>query len=76
MGVRGSSDQHAQTGQDPAVIPDQEWRRRERENLLAALKRSGGRIYGPGGAATLLGLKPSTLSSRMKALGIKMRDPQ
>jgi transcriptional regulator with GAF, ATPase, and Fis domain len=29
-----------------------------------------GRIYGPGGAAALLGLKPSTLQSRMKKLGI------
>jgi hypothetical protein len=28
-------------------------------------------VAGPGGAAALLGLKPSTLASRMKALGIR-----
>ncbi|MGN6106671.1 MAG: sigma 54-interacting transcriptional regulator [Kofleriaceae bacterium] len=52
------------------VIPEREWRRRERENLLLALQRTGGRIYGPRGAAALLGVKPSTLQSRLRALGI------
>jgi transcriptional regulator with GAF, ATPase, and Fis domain len=33
-----------------------------------------GRIYGAGGAAQLLGLKPSTLQSRMKKLGIARQD--
>ncbi len=54
------------------VIPEQEWRRRERENLVAALKRTMGRIYGPTGAAALLGIKPSTLQSRLRALGIAL----
>jgi transcriptional regulator with GAF, ATPase, and Fis domain len=35
------------------------------------LKRADWRIYGPGGAAELLGLKPTTLTSRMKAMKIK-----
>ena len=48
-----------------------EWKRRERQNLLAALQQAGGKIYGPGGAVELLGLKPTTLASRLKALGIK-----
>ena len=56
------------------VVPEQEWRRRERANLLAALKRAGGRIYGSAGAAELLGVKPSTLQSRLKALGIRTQD--
>jgi PAS domain S-box-containing protein len=43
----------------------------ERENILRALNSAGGRIYGGAGAATLLGMNPSTLRSRMKALGIK-----
>jgi transcriptional regulator with GAF, ATPase, and Fis domain len=42
----------------------------ERENIRRALAASAGRISGPGGAAERLGLKPSTLSSRIKALGI------
>ena len=35
-----------------------------------ALKLCGGRIYGPEGAARLLGLKPSTLQSKLKSLRI------
>jgi transcriptional regulator with GAF, ATPase, and Fis domain len=53
------------------IVPEREWRRRERENLLAALKRAEGRIYGRGGAAELLGVKPSTLQSRLRSLGIR-----
>jgi transcriptional regulator with GAF, ATPase, and Fis domain len=43
----------------------------ERGNLVRALEASDWRIAGEGGAASLLGLPASTLSSRMKALGIK-----
>ena len=42
----------------------------ERENIRRALEASGGKISGPDGAAVRLGLKASTLSSRMKVLGI------
>jgi PAS domain S-box-containing protein len=56
---------------EPEVIPDKEMSRRVRDNMLAALKRSGGRIYGPGGAAELLGIRPSTLTTRIKKLGLK-----
>jgi transcriptional regulator with GAF, ATPase, and Fis domain len=52
-------------------VPDHEWRRRERDNVIAALKHAGGRIYGPNGAAELLGVKPSTLQSRLRALGVR-----
>lgn len=45
----------------------------ERENLLAALKAANYRVYGAGGAAELLGAKPTTLASRIKALNIQMR---
>jgi transcriptional regulator with GAF, ATPase, and Fis domain len=43
----------------------------ERQNVIRALARSGGKIAGAGGAAELLGQNPNTLSSRMKALGVK-----
>ena len=60
---------------EPAeIVPEGEWRRRERANLVAPLKRAGGRIYGPGGAAELLGVKPSTLQSRLRARRIHARD--
>jgi transcriptional regulator with GAF, ATPase, and Fis domain len=53
------------------VVPENEWRRRERHNLRAALELADGRIYGPGGAAELLGVKPTTLLSRLDALGLR-----
>ena len=42
----------------------------ERDHISAALRASGGKVSGRGGAAELLGLKPSTLESRMKKLDI------
>jgi hypothetical protein len=39
--------------------------------IAAALEHSKGKIYGPGGAGELLGLKPSTLQSKMRKLGIE-----
>jgi transcriptional regulator with GAF, ATPase, and Fis domain len=45
----------------------------EREHIRTVLAHTGGRIYGRGGAAELLGLKPSTLQSRMKKLGVESR---
>jgi transcriptional regulator with GAF, ATPase, and Fis domain len=45
----------------------------ERSNLVAAMEATGWRIAGDGGAAQLLGMKPTTLSSRMKALGIERK---
>jgi transcriptional regulator with GAF, ATPase, and Fis domain len=50
---------------------EQEWQRLERENLLAALKASDGKIAGHNGAAALLGVNPNTLTSRLRALGLK-----
>jgi transcriptional regulator with GAF, ATPase, and Fis domain len=52
------------------LLTDAEVRRLERENIQQAIARAGGKIYGRGGAAGLLGLKPTTLAYRMKALGI------
>jgi transcriptional regulator with GAF, ATPase, and Fis domain len=42
----------------------------ERESIVAALASAGGRVAGTQGAVAPLGTKPSTLRSRMKALGI------
>ncbi|QEM11732.1 sigma-54 dependent transcriptional regulator [Mucilaginibacter rubeus] len=43
----------------------------EAEHILTVLKSCHGKVTGPGGAAEILGLPPSTLTSRMKKLGIK-----
>jgi transcriptional regulator with GAF, ATPase, and Fis domain len=52
------------------VRSEEEMRRHERENLMVALERTRGKIYGPDGAAAVLGLKPTTLSSRLRKLNI------
>jgi len=46
----------------------------ERPYILAALRAAGGKVSGRKGAAEMLGLKPSTLDSRMKRLGIGQGD--
>jgi transcriptional regulator with GAF, ATPase, and Fis domain len=42
----------------------------QRRHVERVLALTGGRIYGKGGAAELLDMKPSTLQSRMKKLGL------
>lgn len=44
---------------------------RMKRDVLSALEVSGGRVSGSGGAATLLGVKATTLASRIKSLGIE-----
>ena len=43
----------------------------EFDHISSVLKQTGGRIRGENCAAEILGLKPTTLESRMKRLGIK-----
>jgi formate hydrogenlyase transcriptional activator len=45
----------------------------EREHILRALKETSWVIGGPGGAAARLGMKRTTLQSRMQKLGIERR---
>ena len=42
----------------------------EKANIAAALAHANWKVWGPGGAAELLGMSPSTLSYQMNALGI------
>jgi formate hydrogenlyase transcriptional activator len=44
----------------------------ERQEIVAALERTVGKIAGPNGAAALLGMSRSTLQSRMQKLGISV----
>jgi transcriptional regulator with GAF, ATPase, and Fis domain len=48
-----------------------EIKEQERTLILDALAKTRGKIYGANGAAALLGLKPTTLSSRVHRLGLK-----
>ncbi len=49
----------------------EEFKQREKENLLAALEESNWRVSGEGGAADLLGIKATTLAHQMKKFNIK-----
>ncbi len=54
-----------------SILTREDWKRKERESITAALKQSDGKVFGPGGAAELLNMKPTTLASRIKALGVR-----
>jgi len=43
----------------------------ERDYIISVLKKCNGRIWGPGAAAEVLNIPPSTLKSKMKKLGIR-----
>jgi transcriptional regulator with GAF, ATPase, and Fis domain len=57
-------------------VSELEFREFEKNNLLAVLNHADWRVSGPGGAADLLGIKPSTLSYRMKVFGITRKKPE
>jgi len=50
------------------VLTEAEMRELERKNTLLALEMAQWRVSGPSGAAKLLGVKPTTLTDRMKRL--------
>jgi transcriptional regulator with GAF, ATPase, and Fis domain len=56
------------------IVPDEPdgrtWAVQERRRILEALRATGGRIYGPSGAAQRLGLRPTTLYGKMRKHGI------
>ncbi len=53
------------------ILTEAEFERRERDNLVAALEKTNWKIKGPDGASELLGVKPTTLLSRMKKWGLE-----
>ncbi len=57
-------------GGENRVLTETEMRLFEAENIRRAVKQTEGRISGAGGAAELLGIKPTTLASRMNKLNI------
>jgi predicted ATPase/transcriptional regulator with GAF, ATPase, and Fis domain/tRNA A-37 threonylcarbamoyl transferase component Bud32 len=56
------------------VVHEDKKREQDRDNILAALQKTNWKIAGKHGAAELLGLRPSTLASRIKRLGIVRGD--
>ena len=58
---------------DPAdtkqsVLTEAEMVKLQRANTLTALQQCNWKIYGEGGAAELLGIKPTTLTTRIKMM--------
>jgi DNA-binding NtrC family response regulator len=63
----------AGTQEDDRVeyLTETEMQRRERNNLFAVLQKTGWKIKGVDGAAELLGVKPTTLISRIEKMRLK-----
>lgn len=53
-----------------SVLSEEEMLAFEKQNIVNALRRCNGKIYGANGAAALLGLRPTTLVSRITKFGI------
>ena len=52
------------------AITEQDYRHLRYQTTIDALRQTKGKLYGDDGAASLLGIKPTTLASRMKKMGI------
>ena len=56
-----------------SILSEQEMNQYIRENIVAALKQCDWKIYGSGGAAELLGMKATTLFSRIQKMGLNKK---
>jgi transcriptional regulator with GAF, ATPase, and Fis domain len=52
------------------VMTEEQMRDLQIKNIIACLKMTNGKVSGDGGAANLLGIRPTTLYSRIKKFGI------
>jgi DNA-binding NtrC family response regulator len=59
-------------GTEPSSAPglSEKLAAQEKEMIEAALRESAGRVFGPSGAATKLGMPRSTLESKIRSLKI------
>ena len=58
---------------ESSILTENDFRDQERKNIIIALKKSAGKVAGQNGAAEMLALKPTTLSSRIKKYKINPR---
>jgi transcriptional regulator with GAF, ATPase, and Fis domain len=56
--------------EEAEFLTEAEIRRRDCENIFVVLQKTGWKIKGADGAARLLGVKPTTLISRIKRMGL------
>jgi transcriptional regulator with GAF, ATPase, and Fis domain len=64
----------AENGEEREFLTEPEMQRKERDNLLVVLEKTRWKIKGADGAAELLGVKPTTLLSRIKKMGLRRED--
>jgi len=62
------------SSQDETILTTDQLKQLEKENIRKALKKTGYKIHGRGGSAELLQIRPTTLASKIKSMGIDMHD--
>jgi transcriptional regulator with GAF, ATPase, and Fis domain len=73
-GRQGKAERRRASDAEKPVLTEEEMKQRDRDNLLNALNQSGWKITGDGGAAEILEMKPTTLHSKIKKLGLQKPD--
>jgi transcriptional regulator with GAF, ATPase, and Fis domain len=76
LGVREVSTVVSAQPTEERILTKDEFLEFEKQNIIRALKAARWKVSGKDGAAGLLHMVPSTLSSRISALGIKMPKEQ
>ena len=67
----GGPDTVADSSAAREFLTEQEMREYQKNNTIAALKQANWKVSGAGGAADLLGIKPTTLADRVRTFGIR-----
>ena len=70
-GRRGKEERRRASDTEQTVLTENEMKQRDRDNILNALHQCNWKITGADGAAELLAMKPTTLHSKIKKLGLK-----
>lgn len=70
-GTLGSRPTEITQEAESGVLTEKEMREHQRKNLIAALEQTNWRVSGAGGAAEMLGVRPTTLADRIRTFGIK-----
>ncbi|TVP51352.1 MAG: PAS domain S-box protein [Halomonas sp.] len=65
---------HSDQPEQATLLTEYALSQRQRESAIAALVQAEGKVSGVGGAAELLGIKPTTLASRLNKWGIDSRE--
>ncbi|MCH8208195.1 MAG: sigma 54-interacting transcriptional regulator [Nitrospinae bacterium] len=71
IGNQGLTGNLQKFAKDSKILTEKEMKTKDRENLIIALNHCNWKITGSGGAAELLEMKPTTLHSKIKQMGLK-----